>query len=108
MPIPLKIRNKMAEDGSMTRCIHRNSDCSGRVEWEHVWIYSGKQIQKEWAIVPCCYMHHRGGKLDKDFNRYCSLLKAIKIYGSLEEICKEYPRKDWKQIYSFLNKKYAK
>jgi hypothetical protein len=52
-------------------------------------------------------MHHRGGKLDKDFNRYCSLLKAIRIYGSLDYICNKYPKKDWRQEFSFLSKKYA-
>lgn len=106
MPIPLKLRNEMASNGTMARCVHHNSECSGRVEWEHVWVYSGKQIQAEWAIIPCCYMHHRGGKLDKDFNRYCSLLKAIEIYGSLDYICQKYPRKDWKQYWNYLKNKY--
>ena len=98
----------MSESLDMKICIHNNCDCQGRVEWEHVWLYAGKQIQEEWAIIPCCYMHHRGGKLDKDFNRYQSLLKAIKIFGDLEYICNKYPKKDWKQIYSFLSKKYAR
>lgn len=107
MPIPLKLREKMASDGSMLHCIHRNADCSGRVEWEHSFLYQGKKIQEEWAIVPCCYMHHRGGKIDKDYNRYRSLLKAIDIYGSLDDIIKRYPKKDWLQEWKFLKSKYT-
>lgn len=108
MPIPLKLREKMAANGSMLHCIHRNSDCEGRIEWEHAWIYAGKKIQEEWAIVPCCTYHHRGSGLDKDYNRYCSLVKAIKIYGSLDVIQQKYPKKNWLQEWEYLKTKFQK
>lgn len=113
MPIPLKLREKMASDGSMLHCIH-GSGCGGvivspgqiRIEWEHAFLYAGKKIQEEWAIVPCCTYHHRGSGLDKDYNRYCSLVKAIKIYGSLDVIQQKYPKKNWLQEWEYLKNKY--
>ena len=107
-PIPLKLREQLSKDISMKICIHNNSDCSGRVEWEHCWTYGKHQIQEDWAIVGCCYKHHRGGLLDKDFNRYKSLIKAIELNGSLLPVIKKYPKKNWAQEFSYLRKKYAK
>ena len=104
--IPLKLRKKMAENGSMLSCVHRSNNCSAKIEWEHCWLYAGKQIQEEWAIIPCCYFHHRGNGLDKDFNRYQSLVKAFKLLGSLDEIIKKYPKKNWKQEWEYLKNKY--
>lgn len=108
MPIPLKLREKMAANGSMLHCIHRNSDCEGRIEWEHAWIYAGKKIQEEWAIVPCCTYHHRGDGLDKDFNRWHSILKMIRLNGGFLEVICKYPKKNWLQEWKFLKTKFEK
>lgn len=107
-PIPASLRKQLADSGLMEVCVHNNKYCSGRVEWEHSYLYSQKQIQEEWAIIPCCYAHHRGVYLDKDFNRYQSLLKAIKLYGSLLEVIKKYPKKPWQQEWNYLRQKYEK
>ena len=84
----------------MKFCIHMG--CMAKPEWEHAWIYAGKQINEAWAIVPVCYHHHRGDGLDKEFNQYMALCRA-----DLDDLCKRMPRRDWKQIYSYLSKKYA-
>ena len=106
-PIPTKLRKELAESGQINVCIHNNSECQGRVEWEHCWSYGKHQIQELWAIVPCCYKHHRGGLLDKDFNRYCSLLKAISLSDNgLIDIIIKYPRKNWKQEWEYLYSKF--
>jgi hypothetical protein len=107
-PIPLKLRKLLSESLSMKTCIHNNSECNGRVEWEHSWIYAGKQIQEEWSIIGCCSYHHRGKGLDKDFNRYKSLIKAMEINGSLLPIIKKYPKKNWLQEFKYLVQKYEK
>lgn len=105
-PIPLKLRKQIADSGLMDICIHNNCDCQGRVEWEHSWTYGKHQIQEEWSIVPVCTYHHRGNGLDKDFNRYKSLLKAIELEGSLIPLIRKYPKKNWQQEWKFLSKKY--
>ena len=101
-PIPSKIRAELSKDTKMRICIHNNTDCLGRVEWEHAWIYGGKQIQEVWAIVPVCTYHHRGAGLDKDFNQYCSLKKAT------QTDLQKYDRFDWEQKKKYLEKKYGK
>lgn len=109
-PIPIKLRQKLSESQDMKVCIHNNSDCSGRVEWEHAWTYAGKQIQEEWAIIPCCTYHHRGKGLDKDFNRYKSLMKVKDIIKQDPgiDVFLRYPKKNWLQEYNFLKEKYEK
>lgn len=99
-PIPLKLRAEMAADPFMLKCIH-GSGCSGRVEWEHSFLYAGHQIQEAWAIVPCCTYHHRGDGLDKDYNRYRALVRA-----DLDDLCRRMPKKDWRQEFKYLSNKY--
>ena len=106
-PIPIKLREKMTNDNSMKVCIYNNSDCSGRVEWDHVWNYANRQIQEEWAILPTCYKHHRGGLLNREFSQYKSLEKAFYILKiGLDKIIIKYPKKDWNQIWVYLKNKY--
>ena len=84
----------------MKICIYYNYQCSGRVEWEHCWIYGGKQINEVWAIIGVCWYHHRGPGLDKEYNQYMSLKLATP-----EDLAK-YPRIDWQQKIKYLSKKY--
>ena len=55
--IPQRIRREMAADPWYSRC----AICGDprKVEWHHVFIYRGSQIQEKWAIVPACEEHHR-------------------------------------------------
>lgn len=99
-PIPAKLRALLASDPFMRVCIWNNSDCSGRVEWEHAWTYAGKQVQERWSIVPCCTYHHRGKGLVKEFNQYISLSRAT------EEDMQKYARLDLKTKWFFLKEKY--
>ena len=105
-PIPLKLRKELAESVEMKTCIYNNADCKGRVEWEHAWTYAGKQIQEAWAIIPVCTYHHRGAGLDKDFNRWHSLLKIIRLNGGFLEVICKYPKKNWLQEWKYLSNKF--
>lgn len=50
----------MAEDLFYKVCCLKSNECSGKVEWHHVLIYAGKQLQKKFAIVPACKnFHHK-------------------------------------------------
>ena len=98
--IPPKIREQLANDPFMKRCIYHNSDCSDRVEWEHALYYSGKKIQETFAIVPCCTYHHRGAGLNKEFNQ------AIALSRATDEDLAKYPRANFQQMKKYLIKKY--
>lgn len=100
-PIPKKIRNRLSDDPFMATCIHNNADCKGRVEWEHAFIYAGRQINEEWAIVPCCTYHHRGDGLDKNYNQYRALQRAT------DEDLAKYLRVNWDLLKQFLKHKYG-
>lgn len=97
-PIPPKLRKQLQADPFMHACIY---GCPGKPEWEHAFTYAGKQIQEDWAIVPCCYFHHRGAGFDKSFNRYIALLRATP-----EDLAK-YPKTNWHQLLEHLTKRYV-
>lgn len=104
-PIPKKVKDKLSADPRMSICIHNNSDCDRRIEWEHAFIYAGKQINEAWAIVGVCTYHHRGVGLDKDFNQWMALKGLSK--GQLEDIKIKYPRENWDQKIKYLKSKYG-
>lgn len=107
--IPSKIREYLAKDKFMTKCIHRyleESDCcEGRIEWEHAFLYAGKQINEKWSIVPCCTYHHRGNGLVKDYNRYIALLRSLNVF---KELTNKYYKYNWRQELNYLENKYGK
>lgn len=96
--IPPKLKKSLLKDSFMKICIH--PDCNNQPEWEHCWIYAGKQINEVWAIVPCCYYHHRGGGLNKDFNKWVSINLAN------NDDLTVYNKKDWESERIRLNDKY--
>lgn len=46
------------------------------IDWEHVLIYASKQVNEIWAIIPICWLVHRGGKLNKEINLWIALNRA--------------------------------
>ena len=109
-PIPIKMRNKIAADPFMKVCIYESDDapnhnCEGNIEFEHAWLYAGKQINEPWAIVPCCTSHNRGEGLDKNYNRYRALKRAVETIG-LKDLQRRMPKKNWQQEWNYLRKKY--
>lgn len=80
--------------------------CSGRSTMEHVWTYSGRQIDQKWAIIRLCEFAHSvgpyaiSGALNKEINRYLSLRHAT------PEDLKKYPKIDWAQLKKHLTHKY--
>ena len=103
--IPIKMRTQLAEDPDMGRCIWdllgMSDECDGRIEFEHAIMYAGRQLNEPWAIVGACTYHHRGPGLNKDLNRFMALRKA-----NLDEVVVKYPKTDWRQIWSYLSKRF--
>lgn len=107
MPIPSKVLSKILEDPYYQKCSRSlEKSCHGRITFEHVWIYAGKQIQEVWAIIPLCEYHHDvctfqdGGDLKKELNQYISLMRVS------DEDLEKYPRVNWKQKKEFLKERY--
>jgi len=97
-PIPPKLRRELADDPFMKSCCICGDQ---KVEFDHVFVYSGSQINERWAIVPLCYLHHRGGKLDRPRTQYISLQRAT------DEDLAKYPKRDWRQLKKYLDAQYG-
>ena len=98
-PTPIKLRKQIAADPFMRRCIY--SQCNEKPEWEHAFLYAGKQINEAWNIIPVCAYHHRGWGFDKDYNRYRAIIRA-----DIKDLQKRMPKKNWTQIKNYLTKKF--
>ncbi len=112
-PIPAKLREQMEKYPDMRICIYNNCDCQdmsgrrpARAEWEHCFTYAGKQINEWWAIIGCCWWHHRGPGLNKEYNRYRALLRMSD--DDLREAEIKYPKFNWRWERDRLIKKYGK
>lgn len=96
-PIPPKLKEQIANDPFMAKCIYVG--CENPPEWEHAFTYAGKQINEWWAIIPVCKYHHRGKGLNKEYNQYRAIIRA-----NIDDLCKRMPNKDWRQIKRYLCK----
>lgn len=110
--IPPKLRSEMASDPYYEQCARREAlhdhQCEADpltrklIEWEHVLYFKGSQLQKKYAIIPICWLVHRGGKLDKTINEWIALNRATD--QELEEISKA---TNYKHKRDYLNKIYG-
>jgi hypothetical protein len=98
-PIPEKLKRILGNDPYYRMCARMgDGKCAGRITWEHVIIYAGRQVQEFWAIIPLCEYHHgvgtyqNTGGLDKQINIFIALSRAT------EEDLKKYPKEDWEQM----------
>lgn len=84
--IPEKLRAELAADPEYTRCsLQGYEPCDGRITWEHVFTFAGKQVQERWAIIPLCERHHGvglyadQGTLNKRRNQWVALNRATDV-----------------------------
>lgn len=80
-------------------CLWSLYDCSQGLEWHHVWIYGGRQINEKWAIVPACKFHHDSVKNNKKVKE---LFERVSLVIATERELKKYPNFDWKQYKKYL------
>lgn len=69
-------------------------------------MYSGRQINELYAIVPLCTKCHRGenGTINADIR---GRTKLHAISEGLEHLEANYPKHNWRQELSYLKKKYV-
>jgi len=107
-PIPQKLRNELSEDPYYKKCCLTKSKYN--VKFHHSWIYAGKQINEKWAIMPVIWRKHSPYGDDdsihkcqetKEYVQYLSLQRA-----DIDDLCKRLPKKDWRQLFNYLENKY--
>lgn len=86
-PIPKPMRAKMEAMPFYHTCI-RNKLLNDHVcetdplrpgkpvDWEHAIRYAGKKLNEIWAIIPICWLVHRGPMLNKEINVWIALNRA--------------------------------
>lgn len=99
-PIPTKLKEEIAKDPFMSKCVWTGD--TKNISWEHCWVYAGKQINEKWAIVPLRKDLNTNDMEQriKDYCRWISLMRATP-----KDLAK-YPKTNWKQIKSYLDKKF--
>lgn len=107
--IPPKLKKELAVDLEYKTCSLTGHDpCDGRITWEHALYFRGRQVQKRFAIIPLCELHHGIGKyldagtLLKDLNIWVALNRATD--EELKEISKA---TDYTRMRERLNEKYG-
>jgi hypothetical protein len=56
--IPEDMREQLAADPFMQRCIFNGYECEGALQWNHAFTYGGKRQNILWGILPMCKHHH--------------------------------------------------
>lgn len=88
------MRNEIAESGMNRFCAIEDCECWGGIQWHHVWIYAGRQINEPWAILGGCEGHHK--RVDGDMAVRDAFRKKSLQRATLEDLSK-YPRFDWER-----------
>lgn len=101
-PIPKEMREQMGNDKYYKVCCIKDSTCSGRIEFHHVWIYAAKQINEIWAIVPVCHSHHDRVTKEVEIKEK---LEAVSLARTKKDDLLLYPKKNWEQIINYLKSK---
>jgi hypothetical protein len=106
-PIPPKMRQELEKLPRMKACTLSRlqsvyGHCEGKLDWHHVWIYAGRQINELWAILAGCQRHHR--MVDSDAAIRASFQTASLALATDEDLAK-YPRANWPQLKRALGMK---
>jgi len=102
--IPKKLREEMSVDPWYSRCCRCGDPRN--VQWHHVFIFKGRQVQGRWAIVPACEDCHTKVKEDrnvKEFFEWIALGRGTE--SELKEISKVI---NYFRIKMLLDKKFVK
>ncbi len=91
MPIPAEMREQLANDPFMSRCILEPLFCDGRIQWHHAFNYAGKRQNELWAILPMCELHHREEYKYKDA-QIAAMTRRITEFGLETEAANKFPR----------------
>lgn len=97
----------MANDPFYLQCCLRRlqgivGPCSGRIEWHHVLIVGGRQLNEKFAIVPACHGHHEKAAKLNEYFQYVALNRATD--SELRAISKAVP---YIELRDRLNKKFG-
>lgn len=93
----------MAKDPFWKDCVVSSlGGCEGKIDFHHMWIYAGRQINEKWAILPACRHHH--DLVNRDI-MVRDMFKWVSLRLATPEDLKKYPKTDWNLIKQYLKVK---
>lgn len=98
-PISKKVLEKIKSSKKIDTCVWCGS--KNNIELHHAFIYSGKQIDEDFAIHPLCSNCHRGynGTIRKEIKDYCELLS---LGTGIKILTQKYTKVDWNSKKKYL------
>lgn len=101
-PIPQNLRKIIENDSFYRICCLRSYRCEGKIEIHHNFIYSGRQQNYLFCLLPLCQYHH---KIEKSPKFRDDLDRIMLRRTTLEFLIKTFPKRDWIQLNNYLNAK---
>ena len=104
MSIPRSLIKQLEQDEFMRACCYKN--CNRQLpEFHHIFIYSGRQIQEVFNIVPACKKHHDQATPHKpnykqEVREYFEQVAMKRM--TFDDYYK-YPKRNWDQHAQYLN-----
>lgn len=99
-PIPKELRDEIAKDPFMKVCCYTGE--TKDITWEHCWVYSGRQINEAWAIVPLVRRLNTS-YIPAEVKNYC---RWVSLQRATKEDLAKYPKKNWVQEKKYLDSIY--
>jgi len=85
------MREQLADDPFMHRCIINDALCEGRIEWNHSFTYGGRRQNELWAILPMCHRHHGEEAKWRPLIEQV-MRKRIKHFNATNDFAAKYPQ----------------
>ena len=103
-PIPLNLREQLANDPFYKACCLKSYRCDGKIEFHHNLIYAGQQQNYKFCILPICEAHHKDEKnpLVGD-----ALDRIMLSRTDLAFLYKTFPKRNWLALQNYLTQKYG-
>lgn len=108
-PIPPAHRKIIDSDPYYRKCC-LTGETAGKIDLHHSFEYKGSQISELWAYMPIISRKH-SPQGDADSVHRCKVtmekVQYLSLLRATEADLKKYPKKNWKQLFSYLSKKYG-
>jgi hypothetical protein len=105
MAIPKPLLEDILKDNWYKECCVADDECSGRIEFHHVLIVGGRQLQEKFAIIPVCSGYHHQFAERSDLKE--KFLHIVLSRASLQELKLISKAVNYKEKLVRLNKKYG-
>lgn len=99
-PISPKLRKQIDQDPFYRSCCLKSYRCEGPIQIHHNLIYSGRQQNYKFCLLPLCEAHH---KIEKNPGVRDDLDRIMLSRTNLVFLQQTFPKRNWLQLKNYLN-----